>query len=398
MLSETDDRHLRWPFLRKHVLAMPEELTDLRERTAPARVSTPDGEPAWLVTRYDQVKALYADERLGWRRPSGGANEVTVGEPVRDEEEGGRSGRGRGSRPPLTTSFSFARMRSMATHIQDITDGLLADLHRMPTPADIHSALSLPLPSQVIAELLGVPTEDRDGFNTLSRQAANWVDREGAVRAMEEFTGYMAGIVEGKRSALLDDVLSDLIRAQDSGRLDAGQVARVAIGLLFAGHQTTVARIDIGILLFLTNPEQRARLVEQPDLIDSAVEEILRMASPNGGGGLPRYALEDLDVGGAQIRTGDRVILAASSANRDRSIFADPDAFDIARDNTRRHLSFGYGPKFCCGADVARMELRSVFSTLFTKFPDLRLQQELAEIPSHPEAVLGGIERLLVSW
>jgi cytochrome P450 len=386
-----------WPFPRANVLDIAADFRALRADDAVFKVRTPGGGVAWMVTRHQDVKRLYADERLGWSHPDPEATfSATVGAPSR-EHEPGKPGEGRKDRVPLTHSFGQSRMRSLQAHIKDFVDELIDGVAAMDGQADLHAALSFPLPARVVCELLGVPYDDRDQFRDWSLAAANWADREGAAAAMEAFTGYMRGLIERKRHAPSSDMISDLIEAQADGRLADDEIARVAIGLLFAGHQTTVARIDLGILLLLRNPAELAALRADPGLVDGAVEEILRMASPNGGGGLPRFAHADIEVGGTTIKAGDQVLMAASVANRDETVFSDPDTFQIHR-KPNPHLTFGHGPRFCCGAGVARMELQAVFSTLFQRLPTLRLALPLEEIVPRGEQVLGGVTALPVTW
>jgi cytochrome P450 len=199
-----------------------------------------------------------------------------------------------------------------------------------------------------------------------SQRASGLTDRAAATAAAGALVGYMAELVGRKRRAPGEDVLSDLLTAEDGG-LGEDSIAFIGAALLFAGHETTVARIDIGALLLMAHPDQRDLLRRDPDVVPRAVEEILRVAAP-AGVGIPRYAKADIDIGGITIRSGDAVLLTGASANRDPEAFEDPHRFDIGRD-PNPHLTFGHGPHYCIGAGLARVELREVFAALPARFP-----------------------------
>jgi pentalenolactone synthase len=166
--------------------------------------------------------------------------------------------------------------------------------------------------------------------------------------------------------------------------------------LLFAGHETTVTRIDVGTLLLLAHPGQADALRNDPGRVAGAVEEILRLGAP-GGGGLPRYAQADIDVAGVHIRSGDAVLLAVSVANRDPEVFADADRFDVTR-TANPHLAFGHGPRFCIGAGLARIELQAVFAALPARFPTLALAVPVEQLQVRSDVLTGGLTALPVTW
>jgi pentalenolactone synthase len=203
----------------------------------------------------------------------------------------------------------------------------------------------------------------------------------------------MAGLIDRKRHEPGEDVLSDLVDELD----DDGAISQLAGGLLFAGHETTVNRIDYGVLLLLANPDQLDLLKADPGLARGAVEEILRMAAPSLHG-LLRYAHDDIEVGDITIRQGDAVVITTAAANRDERIYPDPDVFDIRRPQTDPHLGFGYGPRFCIGASLARVELEAVFGRLFQRLPALRLAMPMEELPRNEGKITEGFARLPVTW
>lgn len=278
-------------------------------------------------------------------------------------------------------------------------DELAAARRRAPhEPVDLHAYLSFPLPALVISELLGVPVADREYFRDLSHRAGRMNSAGDAAAAMAEFHAYMGRLAAAKRVRPGQDVLSDLVRAQaDDPSFTDEKLAGLATGLLFAGHETTVNRIDLGVLLLLTNPARRDAFLAGPaDRITGLVEEILRMAAP-GDLGVLRYAHADIEIGGVRIRPGDAVLLAPSAANRDPAMFTDPDVFDPTRARNN-HLAFGHGAHFCIGAGLARTELRAVFTALFSRFPTMRPAADIHEFPVRSDQLTGGITELPVTW
>lgn len=215
---------------------------------------------------------------------------------------------------------------------------------------------------------------------------------------MTEFRGYMGRLAAAKRETPGEDVVTDLVRAQaeDPGFGEA-ELTRLAAGLLFAGHETTVGRIDLGVLLLLTDTARRDAFVADVDgRLHGTVEEVLRMSAP-GGLGLLRYARADIEAGDVTIRRGDAVMISTASANRDTEVFDDADAFDPTR-RPNPHVSFGYGGHFCIGASLARTELATVFARLFRRLPGLRLAVDPEDLDVRAEQVTGGVRGLPVTW
>jgi len=220
-------------------------------------------------------------------------------------------------------------------------------------------------------------------------------DRQRATEAMGSLFGYMQGLVAARRAEPADDVISGL-GAVEGGALADDHIAFLAAVLLFAGHETTVARIDAGTLLLLAHPDQREALLRDPGLLPTAVEEILRR-SDTGSGGVPRYARPDIEVGGVTIRAGEAVILNGGAGNHDARVFACPERFDVSR-HPNPHLSFGHGPRFCIGAPLARIELQAVFARLFQRLPTLRLAVPMDQLGVRTNLLTGGLTALPVTW
>jgi pentalenolactone synthase len=377
------------------VLGISATYAALRDEEPVARIRTRTGDEAWLVSGYDQARAIFADERFGRSHPDpdnaprlsnsaltgGPTGEFATEKDVHDR-----------MRRLLAPAFSARRMQALSGRVQELVDGLLDRMQEHGPPLDLHASLSVPLPIQVICELLGVPLADRDRFRAIAEEMTDLTDPYRSAAARTAMGEYSHGIVMAKRDDPGEDVYSDLATAD----LPADEVATIAGGLLFAGHETTVNRIDHGVLLLLANPAQLAALKSDPALVPAAVEEIMRVAVPNDHG-VARYAREDVEVDGVKIRAGELCVVVTAAANRDDHVFADPERFDIGRE-AQPHLGFGYAIRYCLGASLARVELRAVFGALFQRFPDLRLAVPLDRLPQRVDRLTGGFSALPMTW
>jgi cytochrome P450 len=387
----------RLPFPRPDVLDVAPLYRALQAQAPVVPVRTPAGDVAWLVTRHAEAKALFADPRLGRSHPDPAraariSGSALLGGPMGDPATE-TAGHAR-MRRLLAPAFSARRMAGLRAHVAELASGLLDDLLAQGPPADLHEALSFPLPVLVICELLGVPFADRDRFRKWSQGCADLTDRAASAAALGELVGYTRELAARKRREPGDDLISDLTAAEEG--LGDDEVAVLSAVLLFAGHETTVVRIDLGALLLMTHPDQAEALRREPALVPTAVEEILRVAAPSGVG-LPRYAQADVDVAGVRIRAGDAVLLSSTVANRDPGAFPDPGLFDVAR-SPNPHLSFGHGPRYCIGAGLARIELQEVFTALPARLPGLRPAVPVAELRLRDDLLTGGLAVLPVTW
>jgi pentalenolactone synthase len=397
--DEAGEDHLPpLPFGRPSVLDIPPLFLQLQQADPVARVRTPAGDPAWLVTRYEHVRALLADKRLARLHPeperaarfSDDAFHSRLHDLGIDNETHARL------RRVLTSSFNRSRVHAMAPRISSIVDDLLTGLAQATPPVDFHERFSVPLPVMVLCELLGVPYEDRRDFCGWSTDAANMVDRKRALTALGALMRYVRGMIERKRRAPAEDFISYVVASSDErGQLTEDEMMFIVAMLLFAGHETTTARLDFGLLLLLTHPEQRDALQRDPALASSVVEEIVRVSAPNVGV-IARYATADIEVGAVTVREGDLVLLSNTAANRDPSVFERPGALDVHRNQA--HLGFGYGNHFCVGASLARLELQATFSTLLQRLPTLRLAVPIEELRLREHTLAGGIHELPVAW
>ncbi|WP_424527891.1 cytochrome P450 [Sphaerisporangium viridialbum] len=384
------------PFPRRDQLDVPTTYRELREQSPISRVRTQAGDEAWLVTGYEDVRRMLADDRLGRSHPDPDSapqisSSVILGGPRGDyateKQEHERM------RKLLAPAFSARRMKALSDHVQDLVDDLLDRMAAKAPPVDLHEHFSFPLPVLVICELLGVPYEDRDRFRALADGMTNMTDRAAATMAKDELSDYIHGLVMEKRRHPAEDVLSDMANMD----ADDKEISDLGAGLLFAGHETTVNRIDYGVVFLLSDLAQRDALAADPSLAPAVVEEVLRMAAPSDHG-LVRYAKADIEAGDVTIRAGEAVLILTSAANRDESVFAEPDVFDIGREAGDPHVAFGYAQHHCIGANLARVELRAVFGSLLQRFPTLELAEPLHRLRTRTGRLTGGFVELPVTW
>jgi pentalenolactone synthase len=385
------------PFEQAHPLRAAPRLRALQAQGPIHKIRTAVGDQAWLVTGYAEVQRLLADPRLGRAHPDPGAaarsgESALFGGPLGNYAT--EDADHQRMRALLQPHFTPGRMRALRPRVETLTAGLLEQLARRDPPADLNEALALPLPILVICELLGVPYDDRSRFRAWTQAAADVRDRARSEHGLADLFGYGQQLVARKRRRPSDDVISRLCAAD---RADDDEIAMLSMGLLFAGHETTVVAIGLGALLLLTNPAQWQDLREHRGLIPAAVEEMLRDRG-KGGGGIPRYARADLEIGGVTVRAGELVLLDNGAANHDGSVFPDPDRFDIARQAAATHLTFGHGSRYCIGAPLARIELQAVFSQLILCFPAMRLAVPVEELTVNANVLTGGLTRLPVIW
>jgi cytochrome P450 len=402
----TTEETPRLPFARANALAIAPDYEALRRQAPISRVLTPAGDPAWLVTSYEEAKEIFRDKRFGRSHPAPEQASRISNAAIQDGPSGDfetEEAEHKRMRRMLAPAFSAPRMRALGDRIAELTDRCLDAMQAAhdadPGEAvDLTDFLAFPLPVLVICELLGVPYADREKFRGLSERIAMMDGGEDAQAAMTEFKAYMTELADAKRADPQPDVISDMVAVQaDDPTFTDDDLARMGAGLLFAGHETTSTRIAMGTLFLLSDTSRRDRFAADPDgEVNQTVEEILRLTATSGTG-LLRYAHEDVEVAGTRIMRGDAVLVSSDAANRDAAVFADPDEFDPGR-TPNVHLAFGTGAHVCIGANLARTELRTVFPKLFRRFPGLRLAAGIDEIPVRVNRVAGGVDAVPVTW
>ena len=298
----------------------------------------------------------------------------------------------------VNRAFTRRAVNALEPHIRGLMETLLDD--EDPSGFDLMEAVANPLPVIVIAEMLGVPPEDRARFRTWSNRRARLLEptitareREVGAEAGKALSEYFLSIIKARRAAPQDDIVSALVQAEEEGDvLTEHEMVNMLRLLLVAGNETTTNLIGNGMLALLRHPGELERLREDPSLIPAAVEELLRFDSPVQTDF--RGVLQDCEVNGFPVKRGESLVLLIGSANRDPAVFDDPDRLDVTR-GQGSHISFGRGIHHCIGAPLARLEGRIALEVLLERFASIRL---LSEPPKYRNGiVLRGLESLPVS-
>ncbi|MFI1873314.1 MULTISPECIES: cytochrome P450 [Streptomyces] len=367
------------------------------------KVKLPFGGWAWLVTRHEDVRQLL-------RHPGFSSDQYKPGFPVlnpippKQDDASGlfifMDGEAHSRfRKMLTAEFMIKNIRRIEPLIEETVVEALDRMEKLGAPADLMAEFALPVPSMTICHLLGVPYADHDFFQDHSRVI---MDRKSGPAEVEAALGALAGLlgdlVEAKRENPGEDLLSRLtLERVDTGELRKDELVSLAMLLLVAGHETTANMIGLSALVLLQHPEHLEALREDPSLAPGMVEELLRYLTVVRTG-LPRLAMEDAEIGGQRIRAGEGVVAMLAMSNRDQSVFSDPDLFDPQRREAHRHMAFGFGLHQCIGQPLARAELRVALVELARRFPELRSELSLADVPQRPMAVTFGVAELPVTW
>jgi cytochrome P450 len=352
----------------------------------------------WTLTRYADVAAVLRDGRMSADRTTADRFRLPQGRQIYqsmltlDPPDHTRL------RTLVTKAFTPTTVSRLRPRIEALVDGIL-DQARERGGLEVIADLAYPLPVTVIAEMLGVPAEDYQIFKDWSATLAANLDplragemREAAFDARDALSEYLSGIVEKRRAEPGDDMISALLAVEERGDVLSHRELLIMCNLLLiAGHETTVNLIGNGLRALLTHPDQLQRLREQPDLIETAVEELLRFDSPVQLTG--RVVSQDLEIAGVQMRPGHFVMVLLGAANRDPAQFPEPDRLDLAR-HPNQHLSFGRGIHFCLGAPLARVEGQIAIGKLVQRFPRLRLDGEPVQ---RDTVTLRGMESLPVA-
>ncbi|MFL4495315.1 cytochrome P450 [Streptomyces sp. VTCC 41912] len=381
----------------------PRAITRLRAARPVSPLVFPDGHEGWLVTGYDAVRQLMADTRFSSRLDLGVVHVPyeTPGMPVPTEPSPQIPGVFIAMDPPdhtrlrrrLTGAFTVKRMKQLEEHIVEVTERQLDAMARLAPPVDLVREFALPVPSLVICELLGVPYEDRDTFQSNSAKfLVKEQTLEEKMAAYGALTTYLADLVTSKRATPGEDILSDLARHDD---LTVEELTGIAFLLLLAGHETTANMLALGTFALLEHPDQLAELRADPDLLPDAVEELLRYLAV--GDVFYRYATEDIELGGETIGKGSTVVVSLLAANHDPRRFEHPDTLDVHR-KARGHLSFGHGVHQCLGQQLARVEMRAGFAGLLRRFPTLELAIPANEVKLRTDMNIYGVHELPVTW
>ena len=371
-----------------------------------------DGEtPIWWVTRYEDAEAVLLDDERFVRDPRLALPlevlaEFQAGVPKAfaflDSHMLNRDGgHHRRLRRLVSKAFTPRMIEQLRPRIQEIADELLDPVGPQ-GEMELVSTFAFPLPITVIAELLGVPSADRDQFREWSdafvRPAVDAQELERFGIQLIEFTRYLHELFEARRRVPGEDLVSALVAVEDGGDTLSEQELSSMLGLLIvAGHETTVSLIGNATLALLTHPEQRVAIESDPSLLPRAVEELIRYDGPVERT-LNRWAAVDVELRGQTIRRGESVIVILGSADRDPERFEEPDTLDLAAQRDGRHLGFGRGSHFCLGAPLARLETEIALGTLLRRLPGLRLGISPEELRWRPVPLFRSLVELPVAW
>jgi cytochrome P450 len=366
-----------YPFGR-HRLDPDPQYAQLRRDEPVCRVQLPYGRPAWLVTSYELVKLVLGDPRFSREATLVGDNPrespvdllPQVPEVILNMD------------PPKHTrirqlagkAFTNRRVERLRPRARQIASGLIDNMTAGSPPADLVEGFSFPLPAIVISELLGVPEVDRHEFRrwTAGMVSNSTVSEEEQQELYLNAFSYLGELLAQRREQPGDDLLTALVQARDNeDRLTETELLFLANALLGGGNDSTAHQITNVVYTLVTNPQQLDQLRARPELIPSAVEELLRYIVL-GNAINPRIAIVDVRLGDVLVRAGEPVLTANGAADRDPSVFDRPDELDITR-QPNPHLAFGHGPHFCPGAQLARMELQVSVETILSRLPGVRI-------------------------
>ncbi|WP_117212719.1 cytochrome P450 [Allorhizocola rhizosphaerae] len=365
------------------------------------KIKLPYGEEAWLATRYTDVRTVLGDLRFSRAmaatrdEPRSVPQQMSDGILAMDPPEHTRL------RSLVARAFTTRRVEQLRPRVREIADELLDDMQKAGPPADLVELFATPLPIRVICEMLGVPHTDQDKFHTWTEAVVSTTSLtpETILQYRDSLYAYMADLIEQRRQAPTEDLISTLIRArdEDQSRLTEDEMVRLAMGLLAAGHETTVTQIPNFVYVLLTHPDKMAELVSDPSLIPAAVEELMRYVPLGATVGFARYATEDMELGGVHVKAGEPVLGAIGAANRDPRAFARPDELDFKRE-ANQHMGFGHGVHHCIGAPLARMELQVALGVLLSRLPGLRLAVPEEDLKWKRGLIVRGLKEMPVTW
>ncbi len=351
---------------------------ELREEGPVHRIALPGGDLVWLVTRYADVRAAFADPRLSASKQHAGAGYRGMALPPAldanllnmDDPDHTRL------RRLVSRAFTARRVEELRGRVQEVVDERI-DAIGPRGSADLVADFAAPIPFTVISELLGIPVEDRAPFRALTSEMLSPTSPDAVTGAVGGMLAGLLAVIARKRAEPGDDLLSAMIAARDDGdQLTEDELFSLAFLIILAGYETSVDLIGNGVLALLRDPSSRP----DPTMLPGFIEEVLRTDGP-AIMAARRFPVTDIEIGGVLVPAGEPVLLSLASAGRDPARFAAPDQLDPAREDNG-HLSFGHGAHYCLGAPLARIEGQIAIGTLLRRLPDLALAGELRWRPS----------------
>ncbi|QIZ36456.1 cytochrome P450 [Saccharopolyspora sp. ASAGF58] len=395
-----------YPFERPDRLSLDAGLRDCRSRPGLVRVQLPHGRPAWLATRYEDVKLVLGDNRFSRALAvAAGDDEPRMFPRVNlptaiaamDPPDHTRL------RRVIIPAFTARKVSALAGKVKTNADTLLDKMADVGPPADLVEDYAVPLTITMLCDLLGIPSADQTDFRgwvtTLLSNAATRLPVEQVMEARTRMVDYLSGLITQRRQEEAHDLLSAMVHARDEqDRLTEPELLMLGITVLAAGYDSLASQLVNIFYLLLTEPDLQRQLRASPEEIPQAIEEFLRFI-PLGwaGGTLARVARQDVEVGGFLVRAGETVVADLQSANRDEAQYPDPDTVDFSRTESSSHLAFGHGVHHCVGAQLARTEIRVAAETILSRFSELRIAVPVDELV-WKTGLLRGCENLPVEW
>jgi cytochrome P450 len=400
-LPEPDPRTLAFPFPSVSALSCCPEYRQVRATRPVCRVQLPYGGQAWLVTSYAEAATVLS--------APGFSRAATVGRdlPRETPEQVSRSNLQALDPPEHTRVRNLAaraltprRVAALRPHVERHSAELLAAMRAGGPPADLMTCYARLLPVRLVSELRGVPPSDLDRLQVWSdaTSASTSVPLEWRQQVEAELTDYVKALIAARRARPGDDLISALITARDGDRqLTEPELVELITIVLVGGNDTTSNQLGNFAFVLLTHPRQLQALRESPGLIPAAVEELMRFIPFGAGTMLARVATQSAMLGGQQINPGDVLLIVNESANRDERVFGDAERLDFGR-ATNPHFGFGYGPHYCLGAHLARIQLQVAVQHWLQLLPGLRLAVPPEQIEWRRDQVVRGPAALPVSW
>lgn len=391
---------------RSHPFDPPELLREFRRRPI-GKVTMDDGTQAWLVTRHQDVSAILRDPRFS---SHGGYNNLSspsakqVGAWEYTSSFGHMDGAGHArTRHILAEGFSPKRIDALRPRLERIVHMCIDRLLEAGPPADLHKAFSMRVAGQVVGVVVGMPADYRRAIDEYMDILAAVMEAP-SPRAKKRYTAKLielyhrcAQLLRQPHEEPAETPFARVHSAWREGRLTDHEACSALTNLTAIGHPISASSISLSTLMLLQRPELARVIGGKGHAARAAVDELLRYHTPLNWG-IPRTAAEDVPLDGVVIRKGDKVMISLTSANRDESVVRDPDAFDVDRDDVRRHVTFGDGPHICLGQWLARVEVEIAISALATRMPTLRLAVPLEEIRFTENTYLFSVERLPITW
>lgn len=391
-----------WPDLPPGPLGTPSPDFARRQAEGPMEpVTMPSGDRAPMIVRYEDVRAVLTSPAGSRDLRAPGLPRMVTGTGLDDDpaalinQDLPEHTRYRRIMQGTFTPRHIERWRPRAAAIAgELLDAAGEEF-------DVVADFALPLPARVICEVLGVPMDRFERFRGWTEMflSSSEASAEARAEGFAAFMAYARELIAEHRTRPGDDLIDLLIAARDGDdALSEDELTHMVFTLIMAGHETTASIIIRGAFRLLCHPEQYAELAARPEMVDAAVEEILRHEGP-GGNGLLRLVTEDVELSGGTVAAGTVVLPNPSAANHDPSVFDDPWRFDIRRfagSAPHPHLAFGHGPHYCLGANLARMELQEAFRALVTRLPGLRPQEDLPSVRWTDDGLIHRPRRLLV--